>query len=247
MRVGRRPLQKTPTVAPLTDMTARTLTPMFMVALASLQVGCAALHPRAQLKGVNFQPFAELNDADKARETFRSKLEASLAPLEKSSELARLSPEVMVIERSLPPGVTLKDGVIATTPESGLRVLGELDVYGQTANPFGFPDYESVGRKVLCYPQAPLSWVTLGIWSLVVPINWPCWGKGIERAEGVGLLRAAAAAAGADVIILTTPLGPGFGGARAFILKASTASSPETRPSSTSLQRVGSQKEGTPG
>jgi hypothetical protein len=182
-----------------------------------------------------FEPFAELAIADEARATFRSKLEESLVALSESHELEYLHPEVKVVERTLPPGVNLKDGVITATPESGLQVLGELVVSAQKANPFLFPDYESVGRKVYCYPQAPLAWVTLGLWSLLVPINWPCWGRALARPEGIGLLRAAAAAAGADLVILTMPLGPEFGGARAFLLKEVSVLSPAAKTPLASL------------
>lgn len=85
-----------------------------------------------------------------------------------------------------------------------------------------FSDYSGLGRKLYCYPQTPLTWVTLGLWALVVPLNYPCWGQSLTREEGLGLVRSAARAAEADVVLLTGLSADDkfFYGAAGFLLRS---------------------------
>lgn len=47
---------------------------------------------------------------------------------------------------------------------------GFFDRAGFTFYPYG---HDQTFRKVLCYPQTPLIWLSLGIWN-IVPLHYPC-------------------------------------------------------------------------
>ncbi len=145
---------------------------------------------------------------EKARE-FKKTLASTLEPLE-PDEVVELAKPVRILERSLPPGVSFENGLITTTPESHLQVLGTASFSFTTSNfvpmlaLFWFRDYSSVGRKVLCYPQVPLNWVTLGIWGSLIPTSIPCAvGMGLPIDEAYGVIRASAVAAGATLVLIT--------------------------------------------
>jgi len=74
-----------------------------------------------------------------------------------------------------------------------------------------FP-YDKTWRKYLCYPQVPLTWITIGFWS-VVPIYWPCitsetaGGESLEdikarKKHQTRALKKLAIAMGADTLLI---------------------------------------------
>ncbi len=165
-------------------------------------LGCATIAPRAHLNGMRYSPVGELGRADAARADFQQAIAQQLHALDESEQLVGLSPEVELYERNVPPGLTLSDfGEVAATPGGGFEVLGSFTVSAAHGFPMLFNDYTSVGRKAYCYWQTPLTWVTLGVW-MAVPLNYPCWSRWLSRAEGIGLVRAMAKAADANVVVL---------------------------------------------
>lgn len=183
-------------------------------------VGCATLHPRAQVDAAKIDFFGEAGEVEEANTKYRETLKATLEKLEEPSELAGLSKSVTVLEKTLPDGVEVSNDVIKTAPDSGLSVIGTIQMSPNVASAFQFPDYSSTLRKVACYPQAPLIWVSLGMWAIFVPTSYPCWGKPLTPAEGYGLLRAHAEAAGANLVILrnVSKTDDTFGSATGYLL-----------------------------
>ncbi|MDP3499049.1 MAG: hypothetical protein Q8S33_01900 [Myxococcales bacterium] len=173
-----------------------------------LASGCATLMPRAYVHQINYEPYGEAVDARAKAQEFKKTLASTLEPVE-LEEAAGLAKSVRILERSLPPGVSLEKGLITTTPESHLQVLGTASFSFTTSNflpilsLLWFRDYSSAGRKALCYPQVPLNWVTLGIWGSLIPTSIPCAvGMGFPIDEAYGVIRAAAVAAGATMVLI---------------------------------------------
>ncbi|MBX7112763.1 MAG: hypothetical protein K1X64_00415 [Myxococcaceae bacterium] len=197
-------------------------------------VGCATLHPRAQADAAKIDFFGEAGEVEEANAKYREAVKAALEKLEEPSELAGLSKKVTVLEKTLPEGVEVSNDVIKTAPDSGLTVIGTIQMSPNVAVAFGFPDYSSTVRKVACYPQAPLIWVTLGVWAIFVPTSYPCWGKSITPAEGYGLLRAHAEAAGANLVILrnVSKTEDSFGTAAGYLLRGVVKEKAKPAPAS---------------
>lgn len=108
-----------------------------------------------------------------------SDLKASRKVIEKF-ENRESSPDTQgigIIVDRLPGSFQIKKGrLIAKKP---IKVLGRFELgYFKTSTAVQFPlvfhDYKSSAMKVLCYPQVPLSWATATMWSLLVPLAWPC-------------------------------------------------------------------------
>lgn len=95
---------------------------LLLFVIPVLSVGCATLHPRAQANGVYFKPFGEVSETEQMRSGFKTRLASNLGALAEPEQLAAQAPELKILERTLPDGVTFKDGVISTSPESGLTV-----------------------------------------------------------------------------------------------------------------------------
>lgn len=204
-------------------MAARNVFILFM--LASGSVGCASLHPRAQTSATRIDFMGEADEVEAARTRYRERMAQTLGQLAEPQALASLSTEVVVLEKTLPAGIEVVGSVVTAQPHSGLKVVGTLDVTPEIASPFLFSDYDSPARKAACYWQTPLTWVTLSMWALVVPLNYPCWGKDLSVPEAYGLIRASAQAAGADLVVLTKILRSKdtFVSARGILLRDATA------------------------
>ncbi len=100
---------------------------------------------------------------------------------------------VRILEGTIPEGITLSDNGNMITIEEGYRdryeTLGAAEA--QIVWPDGYffqnvywttADYQESWRFALCWPQAPLKLLSMGIWNLV-PISWPCWMVGEQRNE----------------------------------------------------------------
>ena len=96
---------------------------------------------------------------------------------------------VRVVQGKLPEGLLLLDGGQTLSIEAGFEsrfeILGELtSTFADSPGDVGFAnvywyndlhDSHSRGRDIYCKAQAPLRLLTLGIWSIFVPFNWPCF------------------------------------------------------------------------
>ncbi|MGA9523300.1 MAG: hypothetical protein WBV82_17665 [Myxococcaceae bacterium] len=181
----------------------RSIFALITFALGVAGSGCATMHPRAHAEGFQFEAFGDATEARQQAKTFRTTLQKEVQELE-PEQLAEVQRDVKVLERSFPTGVGVKDGVIAASAESGYEVVGTFKFNPDSGTSFWFADYSSVGRKIYCYPQVPLTWVTLGLWQIFVPLSYPCMAPArIPLEEAYGLVRQAATAAGANTAIIT--------------------------------------------
>lgn len=172
------------------------LSPFLLVAV--LSTGCATLTPKVQYQG--------FGEADPERDDRLAK-ELRAAVVEQRAPPPGLEPKVMV--DTLPKGIRPMTGGSGIELEAGspYRILGQFSLHPQVGVHYfvsGFFDYAQGWRKALCWPQVPLQWLTLGFWS-VVPTDYPCHPSvsGMRpKAEVIRDVKALAAAAGADVVLM---------------------------------------------
>ena len=128
------------------------------------------------------------------------------------------APQVKVLVDTVPEGLSVKDGLLRVEEGYSHEILGKFSLLPQ--NPvisiYAFADYEDGWRKVLCYPQIPLVWLTLSIWPLV-PTFYPCYGSVTQRREKLldDVKRITQAAQG-DVAIVSFGLSPNLDPEEAF-------------------------------
>lgn len=84
--------------------------------------------------------------------------------------------DVAVIENDETSGLEVVDGTVKSYRGSDVEVLGTFELEGAVHSPFYPSDYLAIPRKIICWPQVPLTWLTLGIW-LIVPTSYACWSK----------------------------------------------------------------------
>lgn len=188
------------TAATETRMFARYL---FLLCASAFATGCATMHPRAHAEALKVTTFGEATVARQAKRDFQLALHQAVDDLS-FDQLVELEPTVKIVERTFPPGVELKDGLITASPDSGFEVTATFRYSPPDAYTFWFADYDSIGRKVFCYPQVPLTWVTLSAWQFFVPLSFPCMTRTVVPVDNIyGLVRQAAKSAGADLVVLT--------------------------------------------
>ncbi len=125
-------------------------------------------------------------DVDLARDkVLAKKVDAAVEAAAISKKDATYDSDVRVLDGSIPEGIVLSEQgsqiTVAKSHAGRYRVIGSVkakvvwpenywlrNVYWTTA------DYQSIWRKALCWPQAPLKAVTIGLWN-IVPTSWPCW------------------------------------------------------------------------
>ena len=111
--------------------------------------------------------------------------------------------EVLLLVETYPKGVFTVKNELRVQEDAGYELIAAYNLYATGANTFWFADYDSTLRKVYCYPQVPLTWVTLGAWQFIVPVSWPCAAVArISRPFAYEQVRHLAAAASADVAIV---------------------------------------------
>ena len=111
--------------------------------------------------------------------------------------------EVKILQDALPDGLEVKGGTISVKEGFPHVVLGKFTLRAGSASPFWFGDYDAGWRKGYCYPQVPLTWVTLGIWGTLVPLSYPCWSGGgtLSRELAIQQMKTLAWAAGANLVV----------------------------------------------
>jgi hypothetical protein len=114
--------------------------------------------------------------------------------------------DVKVLVGQLLPGMTYKDGLLSVDQEM-YEVLGKVSA--EPSHRFFYP-YKETWRRPVCWPQIPLVYATLFVWT-VVPTSWGCFvhdGSPDERKESiVGAMRRATKALGGNLVLVG-----GFGG-----------------------------------
>ena len=84
--------------------------------------------------------------------------------------------DVTVVENDENAGLDVVDGTLKRYRGQDIEIVGTFELTGVIRTPWYPADYLAVPRKIICWPQVPLAWVTLGIW-LVVPLSYACWSK----------------------------------------------------------------------
>lgn len=136
---------------------------LLLLALVFGGTGCFQAHvqPELSFRG----SWAEDPAKDRA---MRQRLEELRLRLE-----AEADPAIEIYVGKIPGGLTLKEHVIYVDEGAPFEIIGRATVVLNSGSAGTFPDYKDGWRKPLCYWQAPLTWVTLGIWMLI-PLNYPC-------------------------------------------------------------------------
>jgi hypothetical protein len=84
--------------------------------------------------------------------------------------------DVTVIESDGKESLTIAEGNLAKFRGADLEVIGKFDLKPDSYTPWTFANYSSLPRKLLCWPQVPLMWITLGVW-IAVPTSYFCWSR----------------------------------------------------------------------
>ncbi len=138
------------------------------VSLIFSLISCSTLHPK-----VVVQSFGEMN------------LSKDTEIQDRANQLEETPSEVKVYNGIMPEGLELAEQghklVVVAGYENKYQVLGSVssgfnkDAYAGFKSTYWTPSFhgKDTWRKGLCYPQAPLKLLTLGIWNLV-PLAWPC-------------------------------------------------------------------------
>ena len=124
--------------------------------------------------------------------------------------------DVKVLVGSIPSGMSLEGGMLKVDPEQ-YDLLGRVEAHLNnplTAN-LGLWVYDYAPgerwRVGYCAWQVPLSWVTLTLWALLVPLHYPCKAvmgdEETRTATIVETLRRAGKALGADLVIVPAGIG----------------------------------------
>ena len=176
---------------------------LFLVALAAGS-GCATMHPVAHAQQVRLEPFGEESDVKQRRDDFNAKMIGKFK-VKQPGDSVNSGRSVKVFNRALPDGVTVaENGLITATPQSGYQVLGRFAFEPKGATTVAFARYDSVPKTCFCGVNVVLTWLTALAWQ-AVPISWPCVARAkLPHAEAQGFLRAAAEAAGGDVVVITS-------------------------------------------
>lgn len=176
-----------------------------LVALAASS-GCATLHPVAHAQQVQLEPFGEESDVQQRRDDFNRSMIGKFK-VKQPGDSVNSGRHVKVFNRELPDGVTVEEsGLIRATPESGYQVLGRFsfEPKGATTAQLEFARYDSTAKTCFCGVNVVLTFLTVLAWQ-AVPISWPCIARAkLPHAEAQGFLRAAADAAGGDVVVITS-------------------------------------------
>lgn len=90
--------------------------------------------------------------------------------------------KVKVLVDTVPEGVDVSDGQISAQAGYAHEIIGRFsfrpDLKRTSSKAMdGFSNYKTTWRKAVCYPQVPLRYVTLGLWSYLSPTSYLCHGS----------------------------------------------------------------------
>jgi hypothetical protein len=142
-----------------------------LLAVSALSAGCASqsYHVRIDVPG-------EYRD--------------TTATVEAAEDMpAAKAQDVRVLLGTLPPGLEVHEGNVVVTDPSRVQLLGFVGADAKNGGlaPFSFYNYpeDEAWRRPYCYAQAPLTWITAMLWS-VLPFDYPCWVAETEAPADVG-------------------------------------------------------------
>lgn len=160
-------------------------------------------------------------DVDLARDrALAEKIAAAVDAAGIAKEDCTYKSDVRVLNGSIPEGISVTEQgsqiAVAKSHAGRYRVLGSVNAKIVWPESYFFRnvywttgDYQSVWRKALCWPQAPLKLLSAGVWN-IVPTSWPCWVVGESRDEGqrtemlINALTIGVSEAGGNLLIITS-------------------------------------------
>lgn len=176
--------------------------------VASLVGGCATLPPGGTFK------MSGVADLEGEQDVLHRYSDAIVEVMTTGNYVPK--EEVTVLLSAAPEGLEMRDGVIRNVEGYQHKVIGTFTTYGRSANTFWFADYKEGWRKGVCYPQTPLTWVTIGLWDVLSPTTWVCKGSPwLSKNDLIHASRTMAKEAGGDLVILQF-VGEGFEGTAAL-------------------------------
>lgn len=133
-------------------------------------------------------------------------------------------PRARVFLDAIPEGIAAQNGALVVIPGYAHQVIGTFTLGPQDGTFWmwlaRFFDYEDGWRRGLCYPQVPLEWVSLGLWT-AVPTSYACHPTAsrdkVNIVRDVKLLAVAAGADGALMSYLGTAKDEARGATGVFV------------------------------
>lgn len=184
----------------MTSAVGRFLKSAPVVALTLAIGGCATLKPKLALSS-----FGDVN------------LKADQALVEKAKTIDDTS-GVRVVAGSTPTGLSLEENSskLSVLPgyEQRYSIIGTVDSDYLKAQSWletiWYPTlgYDQGWREVLCYPQAPVNALTLGLWGSLSPTGWFCkrmmpGDEGDRKEALIDVLKRGVKAAGGNLLLIT--------------------------------------------
>jgi hypothetical protein len=167
---------------------------MLLVLCALFSGGCATVANSAH--PVTFTTFGDAETINQRQKDVLERFKAIRAnpPLDKLGD-------VKILQNATPEGIEIKDGTISVKEGYPHVVLGKFTLSSALASTIWFADYEPTWRKGYCYPQVPLTWVTIGLWQFLVPLAYPCWGGKLSHDVAIQQMKTLAVVVGANLIV----------------------------------------------
>ncbi len=175
-----------------------------LVGVAAVCSACAAVAPSAKFRSNEVKPM----DDERVVDDF---------------ENHRSNPvygDVTVVENDEGAGLEVVDGTLKKFRGQDIEVVGTFEMRGELHGPFYPSDYLGVGRKIFCWPQVPLAWVTVGLW-LIIPTSYFCYGKTpVDRDHWIGWVKQIVDSAGGNLGVVTFgPRKDSIDTAKGYVLK----------------------------
>jgi len=139
--------------------------------------------------------------------------------------------DVTVVENDENAGLDVVDGTLKKFRGQDIEVIGTFEMRGETHGPFYPSDYLNVGRKIFCWPQVPLAWLTLGIW-LIIPTSYFCYGQTpVDRDHWIAWVKQMVDSAGGNLGVVTfSPTRERIDVAKGYVLKVVAPAAPPATP-----------------
>lgn len=143
--------------------------------------------------------------------------------------------EVVVVENDEAAGLDVVDGTLKQFRGQDVEMVGTFTIEGEYHSPFYPSDYLSTARKVFCWPQVPLTWVTLGIW-LIIPTSYFCWGKTPDdRDHWIAWVKQIVDSAGGNLGVVTFgPKKNSFDEAKGYVMRVKAPAPASVQPAAPS-------------
>jgi hypothetical protein len=111
--------------------------------------------------------------------------------------------QVAVVESDDNQNLEIADGTLKGYQGQQVEVIGTFELKREFHGPFYPSDYLWLPRKIMCWPQVPLMFVTVGLW-LILPFPYACFGKTPgDRAHWIDWVKQIVDSAGGNLGVVT--------------------------------------------